>query len=787
MTALNRKLLRDLLAMKAQALAIALVMASGVATFVTSRCTVTSLRDALEQYYDRNRFADVFAHLKRAPNSLVTRIAEIPGVAAVQSRVVVDVTLDVPGLAEPAIGRIVSIPDRPGHELNRLHLRRGRGPEPGRAGEVLVNEAFAEAHGFQPGDSVRSIINGRLQTLRFTGVALSPEYIYQVRPSEILPDDKRFGVFWMRETELAAAYGMEGAFNDLTLTLLRGASVPEVLRRLDSLTEPYGGTGAYGRDDQLSHKRITDELTQLRAMASIPPLIFLSVTAFLLHVVISRLIQTEREQIAVLKAFGYTRGEIGAHYLKLVLVTVVIGVTLGTGFGAWLGNNLAHIYARYFRFPILTFQLDAGVVVLATLIAAGAALLGVWSALRRAMQLPPAEAMRPESPADFRPTLVERLGFQRLFSQVTRMVLRQLERRPVRTALSTLGIALAIAILILGSFVRDVVSHAMDFQFFQMQRHDLSLSLVEPTGSEVLHDLNALPGVIASEGFRSVPVRIRLGPRERRLAVLGLPPGQRLFRLLDTSAKPMALPPDGLVVSKKLAELLGARLGDRVTLEVLEGSRPVRNVAISGLLDDFVGTSAYMSLAALNQLMREGETVSGAFLLTDAKASDSIYARLKATPRVAGVSLRAATLSTYKALMRENLLRIRLINVTFACIIAVGVVYNAARIALSERARELATLRVIGFTRAEISWVLLGELAVLTVAAIPLGLLLGHGLAALATAALETETHRFPFVVNPATYGFAVVTVLVAASVSSLIVRRRLDRIDLLAVLKAAD
>ncbi|HSH17447.1 MAG TPA: ABC transporter permease, partial [Verrucomicrobiae bacterium] len=524
MTAIDRKLLRDLWAMKTQALAVALVMASGVATFVMSRSTVTSLNEARDRYYTQHRFAEVFTHLKRAPNSLVTRIAEIPGVAAVQSRVVVDVTLDVPGLLEPAVGRIISLSDHPARELNTLHLRNGRFPEPGRVGEVLVNEAFAEAHGFGPGDTVRAIINGHLQTLRFTGIALSPEYIFQVRPSEIIPDDKRFGVFWMRDDELAPAHGLEGAFNDVSLTLLHGASMPEVLRRLDTLTEPYGGTGAYARKDQVSHQRVSDELTQLQAMATIPPFIFLSVTAFLLNVVISRLVQTQREQIAVLKAFGYTRGEIGSHYLKLVLGLVVTGVTLGIGAGAWLGNGLAHLYTLYFRFPELTFRLDLREVSFAVVIAAGASLLGVRGALLRAMRLPPAEAMRPEPPADFRPTLVERLGLQRFFSQVARMVLRQLERKPFKAALSSLGIALAIGVLVLGSFVNDVVDYVLTFQFFKMQRHDMSIAFVEPTTSTVLHELNALPGVLAAEGFRSVPVRIRRAQHTRRVGVMGLAP-----------------------------------------------------------------------------------------------------------------------------------------------------------------------------------------------------------------------------------------------------------------------
>lgn len=787
MTTLDRKLYRDLWGMRTQALAIALVMASGVATLVMSRGAVTALSDTRDRYYERNRFAHVFAHLKRAPNTLAARIAEIPGVAAVQTRVVVDVSMDVPGLAEPAVGRLISIPDRPGQDLNALHLRRGRYPELGRSGEVLVNEAFAAAHGFQPGDAVHALINGRRQTLRFTGMALSPEYIIQVRPPELIPDDKRFGCFWLRYGELAAAYDMQGAFNDVTLTLQRGASIPDVLRRLDAMTESYGGTGAYAREDQASHRSVSDELLELRAMATLPPGIFLSVTAFLLHMVLRRLVQTQREQIAVLKAFGYTRGEIGGHYLKLVLHIVGVGVILGTGSGLWLGRGLARIYARFFRFPELEFQLSPGVVLIAILVAAGASLLGVWGALRRAMQLPPAEAMRPESPGEYRALWLERAGLQRFFSPVARMVLRQLARRPLKAAISLVGIALAITVLVLGSFVRDIVNQALDFQFYGMQRHDLSLAFVEPTSSTVLHDLGAIPGVLAAEGFRSVPVRMRLGRHSRRLAVMGLAPGSRLFQLLNAQSRSISLPPDGLAISPKLAELLGARVGDRVALEVLEGARPVREVTISRVIEEFLGTSAYMELSALNRLMREGSTLSGAFLLTDATRNDAIYARLKATPRVAGVRVRAVTVGNFRTLMGENLLRMRLINVAFAGIIAFGVVYNTARIALSERGRELATLRVIGFTRREIYGVLLGEIAILTVAAIPLGLVLGYSFAALATAALETETHRFPLVILPATYGFAVATVLVAAAVSCLAVRRRLDRLDLLAVLKAAD
>lgn len=787
MTALNRKLIRDLRQLASQALAIGLVIACGVATFVMSLTTLGSLERSRDRYYDEFRFAQVFAHLKRAPNSLADRIREIPGVAAVRTRVVVDVTLDLPGMVEPAVGRLVSVPERRQPGLNDLHLRRGRYLEPGRRGEVLANEAFADAHGFQPGDRLKAVINGRLEQLTIVGIALSPEYIYQIRAGELFPDNKRLGVLWMADPELAAAYGLEGAFNAAALTLSRAASEPEVIRQLDTLTADYGGLGAFGRDEQVSHRLLTDELVQLRAMALIPPSIFLSVAAFLLNVVLNRLISTQREQIAALKAFGYTRGEVGAHFLKLALLIVLGGALLGTAAGARLGHGLTLMYAKFFHFPVLEFRLSAGVVLLAAGVSLTAGVLGVAGAVNRAMRLPPAEAMRPEPPAHFRPTLVERAGLQRLFSQQARMILRQLERKPVRAAFAVLGISLAVAVLVLGSFSRNIIDFVAEHQFYRSQRFDFSVSLVEPAAGAAAHELARLPGVLRCEPFRSVAVRLRHGHHSRRVGILGLEPSRQLLRLINLDQREAVLPAEGLLISEKLGELLDARVGDLVTVEVMEGQRPVREVHIAGLMQDLSGTSAYMELAALNRLLREGPTISGAFLACDPASADAFHARLKETPRLGSVTSQRAALASFRETLAENLLRMRLFNVTFACIIAFGVVYNSARITLSERSHELATLRVIGFTRREISAILLGEVGVLTFAALPVGLVAGYGLAALATAALETETQRFPLVVRPDTYGFAVSVVLVAALLSGLVVRRRLDHLDLVAVLKSRD
>jgi len=784
----NRKLWRDLWLMRGQALAVVLVIGAGVGTYVMALCALESLKRAQLTYYAEYRFAEVFAHLKRAPQSLAQRIAEIPGVAQIQTRVVVNVKIDVPGLIEPATAKLISIPENAPPTLNRLHLRNGRYIEPGHPGEVLVSEGFASVHGLVPGDSVKAIINGRLRELSIVGVALSPEYIFQIREGDILPDDRRFGVFWMGETELAAAFDLQGAFNDVTCTLMPGAMEAAVLQQLDQLTAPYGGLGAVGRADQSSHKFVANEMQELRGMAFVVPTIFLAVSAFLLNMVVSRLIAMQREQIAALKAFGYTRGEIGWHYLKLVLLFVVFGVLVGTAVGSYFGQWVAQIYAQFFHFPVFQFYLDPTVVLSASGVSAAAAVMGTLAAVWKAVSLPPAAAMRPEPPAKFGPTILERIGCERFLSEPAKLVLRQLERHPIKSSFTCLGIALAVAVLILGSFMLDAIDYAIHAQYFVAMREDLNVILIEPSSSRTLHSMEALTGVRYCEPFRAISARLRFGSRARRVEVLGLTPDAELHRLMDIDSRRISVPPDGIVLSKKLGEVLGVKLGDRLRLEVLEGERPVADLPVVGLVADFAGTAAYMQRDTMNRLMREGDVVSGAFVAADAARVDQLYSELKNAPRVASVLIKGSAIRSFRETVAENLLRMRSFIILFAAVIAVGVVFNSARITLAERSRELATLRVIGFTRAEISFLLFGELALLTALAMPIGMIVGYGLAwFLIEFSYDTELFRMPLVVNRSTYGFAVVVTLTAAVGSALVVRRMVDRLDLVAVLKTKE
>ncbi len=774
--------------MRGQVMAVLLVVACGVAAFVAMRSTYQSLLVSQAAYYADYRFADVFAQLKRAPEPLSARIREIPGVASVQTRVIAGVTVDVPGLNEPARGRIISIPERQAPMLNDLHLLEGRYVDLGKRDELIISGAFSSANDLHPGDTLSVIINGRWQKLKIVGVALTPEYVYEIRGGEMFPDSKRFGVMWMSRDALGPLFNMDGAFNDVALSLTPKANEAVVIERLDNLLETYGGLGAYNRDDQTSNHFISNEIAELRTNGTILPSIFLAVTAFLLHLVLSRLVATQRDQIAVLKAFGYGNFIIGFHYLQLAFVAIFGGVLLGIGVGWYFGYSITSLYTDYFRFPLLRYEVGANVIATAILISFVSSSLGAMMAVWRAVQLPPAEAMRPEPPARFRAGFIEQLGLHRVLSPATRIILRNLARRPVKAFLTTVGISLSVALLVTGFYLYyDAIARVIEVQFYAVMRQDVTVTLNEPGAARTRYDLAHLPGVMKVEAFRGVPARLRHGHRMRRVGISGVEDNARLVRPVDQNFNPVELPSEGLVLSAKLAEILDVKPGDTITVEVLEGQRPVREVQVVGTVDDLIGLFAYMNLHALNRLMREGQTINGAYLKVDAKEIPKLYSLLKETPAVSGVGIPSAALQTFNETLARTMGTSTGVLIFFACIIAFGVIYNGARIALSERGRELASLRVLGFTKREIAVMLLGEQAILTLLAVPLGWGLGYGLSWLITIAIDTELMRLPLVLSQQTYLRAFVIVTAAALLSGLLVQWRLRNLDLIEVLKTRE
>jgi putative ABC transport system permease protein len=785
--ALDRKLLRDVWHYRAQLAAIAVVVACGIALFVSLRSMNGFLRDSRDRFYSEYRFADIFARVKRAPASAAREISRIPAVAAVDARLVYDVALDVPGLPEPAVGRLVSIPVPPASMLNELHLLRGRWPESGRALEVLASAAFARANLLEPGDSLGAVLNGRWQWLRIVGTAISPEYVYEVGTGAVFPDNRRFGVLWIGHGTLSELFDADGTLNDLAITMVPGASEQETIDLVDAVLARHGGFGAYGRRSQLSNQFLDGEIEETQVTSILLPAIFLAVTAFLLHIVISRLVSTQREQIAALKAFGYDSGTIGAHYLGLALIPVLVGSAIGSGAGLWLAEELAVVYARFFQFPGAEFTPDWSVLGIAAAVGLLAATVGAIASVARTVSLPPADAMRPEAPARFRPGVLERFRLLRRASLPTHIIARNIERRPMRSLLSIFGLALAAGIVVTILALYDAIDLMKEIQFHQSVRGDVTVTFDAPRHRSALGAITRLPGVLAAEGFRVVPVRLRHRRETYQTAILALPRDATLFRVVDERGHVNEVPEDGLLVSAILATSLRVAPGDELRVEVLEGDRPSRTVTVSGVSDEVIGARAYMEADALRRLLGGESVISGAYLRVDATMAESLYVRLKRLPGVEAVSVRRAELEGFERTLAESFNISLLTALVFACVIAFGIVFNHARVALSERGRELASLRVLGFTRREVLTMLLGEQGVLTLLALPFGFAIAYGLCWFMAMRFESEMFRLPVVVEGESYITGAAVVIASAAISALAVRGRVARLDLVAVLKTRE
>ena len=786
MKALDRKLLRDLVTVRAQALTIALVVAAGLAGFVGSLSTVESLTVGRDRYYASARLADVFSYAKRVPERVAAQLIELPGVSEVQTGLVFGVQVDVPGVAQPLTGRMVgAAPDDWRNGLNRLSLRKGRWPSAG-SSEVLVSEAFAQARKLEPGDQVYALLNGRRERLAIVGIALSPEYIFAAATGGA-PDDTSFGVFWIDRDRLEAAFDMEGAFNAISLKLRPGTSVNAAIEEIDRRLSPYGSRGAFGRDEQPSHRAVSQEIREQRVFGILLPSIFLVVAVFILNVVLDRQVTTQRDQIAALKALGYDNATISWHYLKLAMLVVAGGIALGTGVGDWLGRFLTHMYSDFFRFPSFYYLSAPWTIAAGSFAFVLAALAGAWGAVRRLVSLAPAEAMRPPAPHAYRPALIERAGLGRHVGPQSRMILRNIERRSVRALLTTVGIAAAVAILIGGTWWRDALDYILDVQFANAQPGDVYLGFIDPVGARVRNELPTLPGVLRAEARRSVAVRIHAGHRSYRSSLTAIDDEAQLWRLVDPQAGPISAPAGGILMTDRLADILHVAPGDTVRVEFLEGRQREPELRVSGLSRELFGLGAYMEASALDRLAGEGDVVNSGAMFIDGTRRDELFAALKRMPKVAGVFVKSALIDYFRSTSARNILAFTTVLTVFAAAIAVGVVYNSARIALAERAWELATLRVLGLTHGEVSVLLLGELALELAVAIPLGFLGGYHLADLMLTLMSSESFRIPPVILPRTYAYAGLTMLGAGLLSAWLVQRRLARLDLIAVLKTRE
>lgn len=788
MTPLHRKLLRDLWRMKSQALAVALVLACGIGMLVMSVGMQGSLERARDRYYLNNGMADVQAQAVRAPRRLGAELAELPGVTALELRAVGQARISLPWVTAPLAAQLVSLPDDGLPRVNRPLLVAGRWPERNTQGEALVNEAFAQANGLTPGSHMDVVVRGQRQRLHLVGVANSPEFVFVSAPGEPFPQPARFGVLWMRQGQLERALDMHGAFNDVVLTLSDPTLDAPVRQALQNRLAVYGGMEPFGRDRMVSARFLSEELAQLGNMAATLPPIFLAVAAFLLNVTLSRLVATERANIGLLKAFGHSNGAVARHYAGMALLLGGMGLVLGMALGHVFGEWMSSIYRAVYRLPALPFQTDAHTWLLAFGVGLAAALAGALSAVAQAVRLTPAAALAPPSPPHFGG------GGQRgstswlgQLDPLTRIIIRRVVSAPRRSLSTLAGVALALSVLVVSQHFPAGIEKFLQVTFRVAKTQDATVTLTEAGGPTALHALARLPGVEAVEPFRAVAVSYHFNGRSVQDALVGMPAQPQLERLVQTGSEAVTLRGDGLVASRGLARQLHAQAGDVVRVEVTQGRRMQFDLKVVQVADLWVGSSGYTELTALGRLLQEPGRISGAHLRLQPDRTDAFNAAVAERPALAGLSHVRQAEASMRQTFSQGSGFMSTLFLTFAGMMAAGVAYATASVTLAEQQRDLATLQVLGYTRWQVSYVMLGELALLTLLALPLGLWVGYGFALWLMGTMSNELFTFPMVVDPAAYARSALFVLATVAACAAWVRRQVDKVDLVASLKSRE
>jgi len=787
MRVLNRKLVRDIYRARGQAAAVTAVILVGIASYITMASAYRNLLLTRDAYYEEQRLADFFISLERAPVTDIYRLQQIPGVRDVRGRIVEDVDVDVPGNGVPKTGRIISMPDRRQPVLNDIVLLSGRYFDIGTANDVILSDGFAKANRLEPGDTIYANINNRRQPLRVVGTALSPEYVYLIRnPAELVPSPERFGILWLPQSFAELAFDMQGACNDIVGTVDDLSRVEPILDQAETMLDRYGVFLTISREDQISNRFLSDEIAGLAVSARIMPAIFLGVAAVVLLVLLNRMVRQERTQIGLLKAYGYGDWAVSGHYLRFALVLGVAGCILGFIVGQLLAGLMVRMYIEFFNFPILRSRVYPDVIVQSMGLSVFFAALGAFTAVRHAVRIRPAEAMRPEAPKTAHHTMLERISsIWRRLPFTGKMIARNVGRYKWRAALTILGVAIAAAMLFIGWFFMDSMDFMMDFEFNRVRRDDVRIALQREMGKNAWHEFSRMPHVRRAEPLLQYPFKVLNGWRSRDVGITGLLPEGRLLALEDTAGQPIQIPDHGVILGDHLADQLHVRAGDSITLRPLLGRiMRERVVPVAQVVREYFGVGAYMHLNTLSRLLDEPFAMNAVLLKTDPGASRRVNEVLRELAVVAGVEVKEDAYENIRRTLATSMRISNIMTVLFAGIIAFAIIYNSTMVSLAERQRELASMRVLGFSAAEVGRILYVENLMLSAVGLVLGIPLGIGGSRAIITAYETDLYRLPFEIGPRTYVYTVLFTVLFVVMANLTARRKVIRLNMVEVLK---
>lgn len=790
MSVLTKKILRTIRRNVGQTLAVSAVIMCGTATLIAFTTAHRNLLLSKETYYAANQFADFEIMLERAPDTVLFKLEELDGVREVRGRIVDEAKLDLGAGHEARTGRIVSMPRLRGPVLNNVHVSEGRYFDPSATNEVIVSSAFAEANDLLLGETIHATIDGRRHALRVVGFGQSPEYIYIIRSiQDMIPSPERFGILWVPEDFAEGALDMQTASNNIVGTVDDPAELDRILDQAETVLQPYGLFAKIKAEDQVSNRFISDEISGLEATTRVIPPVFLGIASLVIAILMNRMVRNERSQIGLLKAYGYSNFAVAFHYIQYAAILGVIGSIAGGLLGQWAADQMMGMYGQFYEFPELHNRFYLNVFLRGSAIAVFFAVAGSWLAARRASGILPAESMRPEAPKSARRSWLERSPrIWNSLSFTSKMIARNVSRHPFRAGLNAFAVMISCGLLIIGFFMLDGMDYLMRFQFEISQRQDARVNFIIERGEGALREVARYEHVRAAEPQLQYPFEMRNGWYQKDVVIIGLPQGGRLQRLIDSDENEVAIPESGLVLSERLAFDLGAEVGDFITIKPLYGKVEVeKSVPVRKIVQQYFGASAYMSLDALSDVLDEEMAINAVLVRMDGGTERTLNEQVRDVPGVATVEIRKDAHENLKETLGQQMAVSSVTTILFAGIIAFSVIYNVTSVSLAERERELASLRILGFSQQEVGRILYRENfmagAVGLALGVPFGMIACRGL----IEAFNTELYRLPYYIELSTIYVAIGLTVLFIVFANLAVRRKLIRLDLVEVLKSRE
>ncbi len=792
MRPLHRKLLRDVWQSRGTLAIVVMIIAIGTSSLVGLGSAHRILGLSQAEYYRQCHFADFWINVKKAPLTEVERIARMPEILEVQGRVVFDVLVDLPEQNQPITGRLLSTPVRNADRaLNGIHLVSGSGFSDDRDEEVIISDTFAEAHDLQLGDRIHIILNRRREAFVIVGTAISPEYVYMVRgPGDLVPDKEHFGVFYIKQDYARDVLGFRDAFNELTGRVTAGSEdqLDTLLEKIDRSLSPYGVLETVPRERQASHRFLSDEIAGLWATATVMPLIFLAVAALVLNIIMIRLAQRQRTTIGTLKAMGYSNRQILGHYLSFGVVIGILGGLIGCGLGLLMALGMIEMYKLFFQFPHFVFRVYPDLLGIGILVSVVFAVFGTVRGVLEVLRLAPAEAMRPKPPERGGRIFLERFPLLwKCFDFHTQMALRNVFRNRIRTLTGVISTALSISLIFMSLVLYDSFLYMIDYQFEQVAHSDVDVGLREEKSIAALWEIRQLPGVDYAEPILGLRCDMAHGRHHRRVSITGLASGHRLTTPMQSGGKPIEIPSQGIVLSKKLAELLDAHIGDTLEVTPVRGYRVTKRVPVASIVESFLGMDCYADQKYLSGVVGEAYAVNSVQLSVNPAQMQEFFKAVKRRPNIQGVSVREdAKENIQKTVIDTSGFSIG-IMVCLAGAIAFGSTLNNSLVEIGDRMSEISTLRVLGYRPYQVAGLLMRQtiatFLVGLILAFPLGYAMVHGLAS----AYDSELYRIPVIIRPMVAVNTIVLSVLFVAIAELIVYRQITKLDWLEGVKVKE